>query len=164
MQLEKNPKSLENYLEKLKNNLNLLADQVLEDLPIDIRKKYECLITELVHQRDVLRKLIKNNVKSIKSFEWLYEMRFYYTENKESVLKNLTIRMANAKFFYGYEYLGISEKLVQTPLTDRCYLALTQALEGRMGGSPFGPAGTGKTETVKALGGQLGQFVIVFFI
>ena len=161
-QMDKNPNALNDYLNELIKLLNLLADQVLEDLQIDIRKKYEHLITELVHQRDVIRKLIRNNVKSIKSFEWLYEMRFYFTENKESVLKNLTIRMANAKFFYGYEYLGIAEKLVQTPLTDRCYLALTQALEGRMGGSPFGPAGTGKTETVKALGGQLGQFVIVF--
>lgn len=39
---------------------------------------------------------------------------------------------------------------------------MTQALESRLGGSPFGPAGTGKTESVKALGHQLGRFVLVF--
>jgi len=31
-----------------------------------------------------------------------------------------------------------------------------------MGGSPFRKAGTGKTESVKALGAQLGRFVLVF--
>lgn len=70
--------------------------------------------------------------------------------------------MANANFHYGFEYLGVGEKLVQTPLTDRCFLTLTQALHLRMGGAPFGPAGTGKTESVKALGAQLGRFVLVF--
>merc|ERR1719446_615823 len=39
---------------------------------------------------------------------------------------------------------------------------MTPALEARLGGSPFGPAGTGKTESVKALGNQLGRFVLVF--
>ena len=46
--------------------------------------------------------------------------------------------MANAQFNYGFEYLGVQDKLVQTPLTDRLYLTMTQALEERLGGSPFG--------------------------
>lgn len=65
-------------------------------------------------------------------------MRFYFDPRQNEVLKQLTIHMANARFYYGFEYLGVQDRLVQTPLTDRCYLTMTQALESRLGGSPFG--------------------------
>jgi dynein heavy chain 1 len=135
---------------------------VVADLKKDLRQKFEQAITDFVHQRDVLRKLYKNNVTSNKSFAWLYFMRMIYFPKEADTLKKLSIQMANAHFHYGFEYLGVGEKLVQTPLTDRCFLTLTQALHLRMGGAPFGPAGTGKTESVKALGSQLGYFVLVF--
>lgn len=84
------------------------------------------------------RNLIKNKVTNPKSFDWLCQMRFYFDPKQSDPLKQLSIHMANAKFNYGFEYLGVQDKLVQTPLTDRCYLTMTQALEARLGGSPFG--------------------------
>ena len=108
------------------------------------------------------RFLVNSGVTEAKRFEWLSQMRFYFDPKATDVRKQLNISIANANFFYGFEYLGVQEKLVQTPLTDRVYLTMTQALQERLGGSPFGPAGTGKTESVKALGNQLGRFVLVF--
>lgn len=153
---------LQKVLDSVQRTLGVLADSVLQEQPPLRRKKLEHLITEFVHKRDVTRRMIKSGVDSPKDFQWLSQMRFYFDPKQSNVLEQLSINMANAKFNYGFEYLGVQEKLVQTPLTDRCYLTMTQALESRLGGSPFGPAGTGKTESVKALGNQLGRFVLVF--
>jgi dynein heavy chain 1 len=169
-QIEANPRladsantnPLQAVLRNVDNTLNLLADSVLHDQAAIKRRKLEHLIIEHVHQRDVLRDLVTKRVQSSKSFDWPCQMRFYFDPKVTDVVKQLSIEMANSKFHYGFEYLGVQEKLVQTPLTDRCYLAMTQALEACLGGWPFGPAGTGKTESVKSLGNQLGQFVLVF--
>lgn len=154
--------ALKEKLSLLEWKLEVMAETVLLELPPDNRKKFEQMITELVHQRDVIRDLIEQKVSSAQDFRWLYHLRYNYNPKAENVAEKLMISLSNAKFFYGFEYLGIGERLVQTPLTDKAYLTLTQALHFRMGGSPFGPAGTGKTETVKALGAQLGRFVLVF--
>jgi len=45
-------------------------------------------------------------------------MRYYWNPSEQNPLHKLEIQMANAKFYYGFEYLGVGEKLVQTPLTD----------------------------------------------
>ncbi|KAK4240895.1 dynein heavy chain, N-terminal region 1-domain-containing protein [Achaetomium macrosporum] len=141
--------------------LRLLADTVLGDLEVLMRKKCEQLITECVHQRDVIEKLIKANARSNTHYLWLLQMRYVYVSEGD-FLQRLHIKMANANLNYGFEYLGVPDRLVRTPLTDRCFLTLTQALCQRLGGSPYGPAGTGKTESVKALGVQLGRFTLVF--
>lgn len=154
-------KNLQSLYEREVQVLRLLADTVLGDLEVLTRKKCEQLITECVHQRDCIEKLIKLNATTPTHYMWLLQMRYVYTPQGD-FLDRLHIKMANAKLNYGYEYLGVPDRLVRTPLTDRCFLTLTQGLCQRLGGSPYGPAGTGKTESVKALGVELGRFTLVF--
>lgn len=98
--------------ERISHILANLAEQVLGDIEKSVRKKYEQLITECVHQRDVSRILVKKAVTSVKDFSWQYYMRFYFNTHEADPLKQLSIKMGNALFGYSYEYLGVSEKLV----------------------------------------------------
>ncbi|KAF3767358.1 hypothetical protein M406DRAFT_89859 [Cryphonectria parasitica EP155] len=154
-------KGLQTLFEREVQVLRLLAETVLGDLEVLLRKKCEQLITECVHQRDTIEKLMNLNANTPTHYMWLLQMRYVYSPQGE-YLDRLHIKMANARLNYGYEYLGVPDRLVRTPLTDRCFLTLTQGLCQRLGGSPYGPAGTGKTESVKALGVELGRFTLVF--
>ena len=152
---------LQEFADLLIKMLEILASTVLEELDVLTRRKCEHLITEFVHQRDVIGKLVGAGATSQTNYLWLLQMRYVWNPEGE-IIDRLRVKTANANLSYGFEYLGVPERLVRTPLTDRCFLTCTQAMAQRLGGSPYGPAGTGKTESVKALGVQLGRFTLVF--
>eukprot|EP01083_Nonionella_stella_P237566 833280_1 len=105
--------------------------------------------------------MMRANVSGPSSFDWQSQLRFYYEKDMNDYGEAI-VKQTNTSFLYESEYQGNNGRLVVTPLTDRCYLTLTTAMHLFLGGSPQGPAGTGKTETVKDLGKGLGKFVVVF--
>ena len=89
---------------------------------------------------------------------WFKQLRYAVDGRSGQAL----VGMADAFFDYSFEYQGNAQKLVHTPLTDKCYLTLVLGMKLGYGGNPYGPAGTGKTESVKALGQAFGRQVLVF--
>ena len=120
------------------------------------RRHLENLMILAVHNVEVWE-AISRKAKDPYSFDWLRQLRHYWTDRG-----SCNLRIADAEIDYGYELLDVRERLVITPLTDRVYLSLSQAISMHLGGAPAGPAGTGKTETVKDLGRTAAKYVVVF--
>uniref|UniRef100_A0A7S1KLM8 Cytoplasmic dynein 2 heavy chain 1 n=1 Tax=Percolomonas cosmopolitus TaxID=63605 RepID=A0A7S1KLM8_9EUKA len=123
--------------------------------------KLKSLILDLIHNIDVVEQLMEGKVSQLSNWGWQKQLRFYFETKEGTSSKDCFIRMCDAEFHYTYEYQGNAPKLVHTPLTDKCYLTLTQGMHLGFGGNPYGPAGTGKTESVKALGSSLGRLTLV---
>jgi len=104
------------------NQLQELIRVTRGDLAKDQRQKVMNMITIDAHSRDIIENIANTGKSSSSAFEWLAQLRTYWDES----IKDAVIKICDAIFPYGYEYLGNGPRLVITPLTDRIYITATQ--------------------------------------
>lgn len=123
--------SLRDYQKKQISQLNSLIELLLGDLSVGDRQKIMTICTIDVHSRDVVAKMTTQKVENANAFQWQSQLRHRWDRNQVDCFANI----CDAEFRYDYEYLGNTPRLVITPLTDRCYITLTQSLHLIMGKS-----------------------------
>nr|CEL69705.1 TPA: Dynein heavy chain 10, axonemal [Neospora caninum Liverpool] len=143
--------ALKEEAEKQTQQLTDLIELVRQPLDPRARRKVNTLIILDVHARDLVDRFVRDAIFNTREFEWESQLRFYWEKEADDI----AVRQCAGEFGYSYEYEGLNGRLVITPLTDRCVMTLTTALSFYLGGAPAGPAGTGKTETVKDLAKSL---------
>ena len=157
----RNKKAMIALKKKQTSLLRRLTNLVVNDSINTVeRVKLVSLITSEIHNRDIMEKLIQNCCSDIQDFLWRSQLRFQYDATRSEQVA-CTIRQNDCTLLWCKEYQGNNGRLVVTPLTDRCILTLLTALFLHRCGNPLGPAGTGKTETVKDLAKSLAQFCVV---
>jgi dynein heavy chain 2 len=131
------PKELDHLHSKLQSLLREVTSDDLSGEPL-LQLKVKSLVFDIVHNIDIVSQLQASHVTNVKDWKWKKQLRYYMVNGK------VVVEMHDAKFAYTYEYQGNAPRLVHTPLTDKCFLTLTQGMHMGFGSSLIGPAGTGK--------------------
>lgn len=168
--------SLDEVRSRVRSRLAGLCVAPAAATAVETRKRELCIV-EFSRQRDVMDSLVSGKVSDVADWSWARLVKMYAGTSLKDAVGDATLvdecvegvnglvavgRCVDAALSYGWEYQGVGARLVRTPLTDRCFVTLAQALRLRLGASPVGPAGTGKTESVKAFGTLLGRLVVCF--
>lgn len=114
--------AMKDYQRKQINQLNALITLLLGELSAGDRQKIMTICTIDVHSRECVAKMISQRVENASAFQWQSQLRHRWDFELNDCFANI----CDAQFKYDYEYLGNTPRLVITPLTDRCYVTLTQ--------------------------------------
>jgi len=141
-------------LETALNCWKTCLDKIIKDNEMDQKLRNNIIILS-IHDIKVIKHLIQHNVEDVNSWLWRANLRHYF-ENGQ-----VTVRQGDFEVAYGNNFLDNTDRLVITPLTIRAYMNHMAGICLRKPFCATGPAGTGKTETVKDLAKNLGYKTFV---
>ncbi|XP_052708586.1 uncharacterized protein LOC128183562 isoform X10 [Crassostrea angulata] len=171
---------------KLTTVLTKGAWRTLEEPMLPLHKaRLESMIAQSLYLRDILENMCnRKSLRETTDFEWRRCIRCYFhpVANDENVdtesvdikteasLSDLSIQdkyepliwILDTPYIYGNEFYGTNAGVALTPVTERCFLTMSQALNNYQGSCVSGPVGVGKTETVKGLATVLGHYIGTF--
>lgn len=155
--LQQNRDLLKSVRDEIKNNLDDITDVIRSpDITHLNRLTLKTLCIQDVHARDVTQKLIANKSRNIDDFEWLAQLRYYWID------KEVELRIFTANIPYGYEYLGNFQRIIMTPLAERCYRTILLAYQHHLNAAVEGLTATGKSQTIKDLAKSLAIQLKIF--
>eukprot|EP00873_Tetraselmis_striata_P027558 jgi/Tetstr1/447822/TSEL_035152.t1 len=157
---------------ELEDIMRILA----EDLEAKRRSTLTNLVVTKIYQRDMVARLIAEKVDHEGDFEWVRQLRYQIQHEDKSRRESKAVLVCcmETRAKYGLEYLGMHQRLVLTPLTERAFATLLSAVhlkkasflrkpkeQGKRSFLLYSVESTGKTETVKELARYTGkQFVL----
>jgi dynein heavy chain len=101
------------YNEQQVRQLTRLIEVTRTNLPKSERQKVMNMITIDAHSRDIVGNIVETGSDKQDCFLWMCQLRSYW----DASINDCRVRICDASFPYGYEYLGNGPRLVITPLT-----------------------------------------------
>lgn len=99
-------------------------------------QKISNIIAMLSHKRNLVQRLIDHREEwevlknPIDNFDWQCHARCRWEEEQQAC----KVDILDMVFDYGFEYQGTASRLVLSPLTDKCFVGLAQAVKNKMVG------------------------------
>jgi len=91
---------------------------------ISIKKMINAITSE-IKNREITKLLLQNKVYETNDFMWQSIPRNLYNIDSDiSKLDNVTINFMYHELVYGYEYSGLTERLIYQPYYSQLYLTL----------------------------------------
>ena len=114
-------------MEQLEGIISLIRGDLLARVRLAL---INLVITDTCNRDSIQEQLLAGGIADPESFEWIRQMRYYWEDDQ------IVVKLLNYDNEFTYEYLGDFERLIITPLTNRCFMTISSAVNLFQGAAP----------------------------